>query len=139
MADPIKITSILESVKKVLGLTKEYDSFDTDILMHINTVFSNLTQMGVGPEEGFTIEGYDELWEDYETSNELKTQQIRSYISLKVRSLFDPPSNGNVAAAMNKSIEEMEYRLFVEEENSRYVETVDEEVEKDTILSEEDI
>jgi len=116
--------SILEQVKKILGLAKEYDSFDTDILIHINTVFSNLTQMGIGPEAGFTIDGYDQLWTDFVTSDELKTQQVKSYLALKVKSLFDPPSNANVAAAMNGSIAEMEFRLYVEEENSRYVEPV---------------
>jgi len=116
--------SILEQVKKILGLTKEYDSFDTDIAIHINTVFSNLTQMGIGPETGFSITGYDEVWSDYVTSDELKTQQVKSYLALKVKSLFDPPSNANVATAMNNAISEMEFRLYVEEENSRYVEPI---------------
>lgn len=124
-----KIDSILESVKKILGLTKEYVSFDSDILIHINTVFSNLTQMGVGPKDGFSITGYDEVWDDYEMSNPLKTQQVQSYIALKVKSLFDPSANANVAAAMDKAIAEMEYRLYVEEENSRYSASLNEEEE----------
>jgi len=128
---PIKIESILETVKKLLGLAKEYTSFDADILVHINTVFSNLTQMGIGPIEGFTIDGYDETWAEFVTSSELKTQQVKSYMVAKVKSLFDPPSNGNVAEAMHRSISEMEYRLYVEEQNSTYVLTpvVDEEEE----------
>lgn len=111
----IAIDSILESVKKLLGLTKDYDAFDSDILIHINTVFSTLTQMGVGPSEGFEITGYDELWSDYITSDSKKTQQLRTYLYMKVKSLFDPPSNGNLAEAMNKAIHEMEYRLYTEE------------------------
>jgi hypothetical protein len=123
MEEPIVNTvpgSILETTKKLLGLTKEYDSFDTDIIIHINTVFSNLTQMGIGPEEGFTITGYSETWDQFITSNELKTQQVKSYMALKVKSLFDPSANGNVSEAIKNAISEMEYRLYVEEENSRH-------------------
>ncbi len=112
--------SILETTKKLLGLTKEYDSFDTDIITHINTVCSNLTQMGIGPEEGFTITGYSETWDQFITSSELKTQQVKSYMALKVKSLFDPSANGNVSEAIKNAISEMEYRLYVEEENSRH-------------------
>lgn len=116
--------SILEQVKKILGLAKEYTSFDIDIAIHINSVFSNLTQMGIGPEAGFAIDGYDQFWSDFATSDVLKTQQIKSYLPLKVRSIFDPPQNANVLKAMNSSIAELEHRLFIEEENSRYVEPV---------------
>lgn len=119
MADLV-IASILESVKKQLGLAEDYDSFDQDILIHINSVFSNLTQMGIGPDEGFTITGYDETWENYTLTDPLKSQQIKSYVALKVKSIFDPPSNGNVAEAMNRSIAEMEYRLFTEEDINSY-------------------
>ncbi len=112
--------SILETTKKLLGLTKEYDSFDTDIIIHINAVFSNLTQMGIGPEEGFTITGYSETWDQFITSSELKTQQVKSYMALKVKSLFDPSANGNVSEAIKNAISEMEYRLYVEEENLRH-------------------
>lgn len=111
--------TILETIKKLLGLPKEYEAFDTDIKIHINTVFSNLTQMGIGPEEGFTITGYEQKWVDFVTSDYKKTQQIQSYIYLKVKTLFDPSANSNVAEAINKAITEMEYRLFIEEENSR--------------------
>lgn len=121
------IESILETIKKMLGLPKDEVSFDTDILVHINTVFSNLTQMGIGPEEGFTITGYDETWSQFITSDPLKTQQIKSYIYLKVKTVFDPTANSNVAEAFNKTISELEYRLYVEEENSRYAESLLEE------------
>jgi len=119
MADLV-IASILESVKKILGLSKEYDSFDQDILIHINTVFSNLTQMGIGPLAGFVITGYDETWDSYTLTDPMKSQQIKSYVALKVKMIFDPPSNGNVLDAMKRSIEEMEYRLFTEEDIAAY-------------------
>lgn len=121
------VESILETIKKMLGLPKDEVSFDTDILVHINMVFSNLTQMGIGPEEGFTITGYEETWSQFITSNQLKTQQIKSYIYLKVKTVFDPSANSNVAEAFNKTIAELEYRLYVEEENSRYAESLLEE------------
>ena len=121
------VESILETIKKMLGLPKDEVSFDTDILVHINTVFSNLTQMGIGPEEGFTITGYEETWSQFITSDPLKTQQIKSYIYLKVKTVFDPSANSNVAEAFNKAIAELEYRLYVEEENSRYAKSLLEE------------
>ena len=121
------VESILETIKKMLGLPKDEVSFDTDILVHINTVFSNLTQMGIGPEEGFTITGYEEKWSQFITSDPLKTQQIKSYIYLKVKTVFDHSANSNVAEAFNKTIAELEYRLYVEEENSRYAESLLEE------------
>jgi len=127
--------SILESVKKVLGLTTEYVSFDIDIVMHINTVFSTLTQMGVGPAEGFTITGYTETWSQFVTSDVLKTQQVQSYLPLKVKSIFDPSPNANITEAMKRSISEMEYRLYVEEENARYAI----ELAAEELLEEEDI
>ena len=138
MADPIKTVSILETVKKLLGLAKTYVSFDSDVLIHINTVFSNLTQMGVGPVEGFTIEGYEETWDSYLTvSDKLKMQQLKSYIYLKVKYLFDPPTNANVSEAMKNSIDELEFRLRIEEENTSYIPPVVE--EEDVVMSEEDI
>jgi len=121
------VESILETIKKMLGLPKDEVSFDTDILVHINTVFSNLTQMGIGPEEGFTITGYEETWSQFITSDPLKTQQVKSYIYLKVKTVFDPSANSNVAEAFNKTMAELEYRLYVEEENSRHEESLLEE------------
>jgi len=120
--------SILESVKKVLGLAKEYVSFDIDIVMHINTVFSTLTQMGVGPAAGFTITGYNETWSQFTTSDSLKTQQIKSYIPLKVKSMFDPSANANITQALDRSILEMEYRLYIEEDSVGYVVVAEEDV-----------
>ena len=111
--------SILETTKKLLGLTKDYTAFDTDIIVHINTVFSNLTQMGVGPDDGFTITGYEQEWDDFVTSNSKKTQQIQTYVYLKVKMMFDPSANSNITEAINKTLAELEYRLFIEEDLSK--------------------
>lgn len=107
--------SILESVKKIIGLERDYDAFDPEIIIHINTVFSNLTQMGIGNKDGFEITGYDEEWGQLELTSKLKTQQVKTYIALKVKSIFDPPSNGNLMEAMNRTLSELEYRLYIEE------------------------
>jgi hypothetical protein len=124
--------SILETTKKLLGLSKVDTSFDIDIITHINTVFSILTQMGVGPEEGFSIEGYDELWESFITSDIAKTQLIKTYMHLKVKTFFDPSSNTNIAQATQNVIRELEYRLYVEEENHRQsILPIEEEVDPD--------
>lgn len=109
------LESIFESVKKILGLPKEEDSFDTDIIVHINTVFSNLHQMGIGPKDGFTISGYEQKWGDYQLSNLSKTRQIRSYIPLKVKQMFDPSANANVSKSLENTLKELEYRLYTEE------------------------
>lgn len=131
---PIVSESILESTKKMLGLTKDYVSFDADIVVNINTVLSNLTQMGIGPEEGFTITGYDETWDLFTTSNALKTQQIKTYIYLKVKSIFDPSANANITKALENSISELEYRLYLEEDNAKYKETL--EVSEEVVVDE---
>jgi hypothetical protein len=108
--------SILETVKQLIGLSKTYAAFDLDIVTHINSVFSNLTQMGVGPAEGFFINGYDEKWSDFVLSDATKTNQIKSYMALKVKSIFDPSPNATIVEATNRAINEMEYRLRVQEE-----------------------
>ena len=102
--------SILDSVKKMLGITPEYTHFDQDIIMHINTVFTILNQLGVGPANGFYIEDDSAIWDDF-VSNDPRLNSIKTYIYMKVRMMFDPPTIGSVAEAMNKNISELEWRL----------------------------
>ena len=104
--------SILTSIKKLLGIAEEYTQFDDDIIMHINSVFLNLTQLGVGPSEGFLIEDDTATWDDYiGDSNQL--QAVKSYVYLKVKLLFDPPLSSSVTESMNRMIAELEWRLNV--------------------------
>ena len=104
--------SILTSIKKLLGIDEEYTQFDSDIIMHINSVFLNLTQLGVGPSEGFQIEDDSDTWEDFiGDSNQL--QAVKSYVYLKVKLLFDPPLSSSVIESMNRMITELEWRLNV--------------------------
>lgn len=104
--------SILTSIKKLLGIEEEYTQFDNDIIMHINSVFLNLTQLGIGPAEGFLIEDDTATWEDFiGDSNQL--QAVKSYMYLKVKLLFDPPLSSSVIESMNRMIAELEWRLNV--------------------------
>ena len=104
--------SILTSIKKLLGITEEYTHFDADLIMHINSVFMILNQLGVGPAEGFIIEDKTMYWEDY-IEDPTQLQAVKSYMYMKVRLLFDPPLSSAVMEAMNRTISEFEWRLNV--------------------------
>lgn len=102
--------SILISVKKMLGITADYTHFDDDIIMHINSVFMILNQLGVGPEEGFMIESDRETWDEF-IKDEFTIESVKSYMYLKVGLLFDPPTSSNVMEAKNRLANELEWRL----------------------------
>lgn len=105
--------SILISIKKLLGLDQHYKQFDQDIIMHINSVFSILNQLGVGPEEGFSIYSEEEEWSDFIQDN-AKIEMVKTYIYMKVRLMFDPPQNSSVTEVMKSQISELEWRLNVQ-------------------------
>ena len=108
--------SILTSIKKLLGIAEEYEHFDADIIMHINSVFMILTQLGVGPAEGFIIEDETTMWTDF-VEDVSKLQAIKTYIFLRVKLLFDPASVGSsTLAAYERQIQELEWRLNAEVE-----------------------
>ena len=110
--------SILVSIKKMLGMTEEYTVFDPDIIMHINTVFGTLRQLGVGPADGFAIENKDAVWTDFiHDSDIVKFNAVKTYVYLKVRLVFDPPLSGTLVEVINRSINELEWRLNVEAES----------------------
>ena len=109
--------SILTSIKKLLGIAEENTDFDADIIMHINSVFTTLTQLGVGPSEGFYIEDECSVWQDF-ISDLNKLQAVKTYMYLKIRLLFDPSSLGSsTLAAYERQIQELEWRLNVIAEN----------------------
>ena len=102
--------SILDSMKKLLGVSNDYNHFDQDIIIHINTAFMSLRQIGIGPKEGFAIHGSVETWGDF--LPDMKTlESVRTYLYLKVRLIFDPPTNSAVIEIFNKNINEIEWRL----------------------------
>lgn len=105
-------TSILTSIKKMLGVAEDYIEFDEDIITHINSVFLNLTQLGVGPEEGFMIENDTAVWEDF-IDDSIKLQAVKTYMYLKVKLLFDPPLSSSVTESFTRMIAELEWRLNV--------------------------
>lgn len=110
--------SILISIKKLLGFTPDYKVFDTDIIIHINTVFTNLNQIGVGPEEGFSIQDDKAVWTDFIKDNK-KLNSVITYVYLKVKLIFDPPLSSSVMEAFKQTIDELEWRLNVEAETSK--------------------
>lgn len=103
--------SILTSIKKLLGITEDYTHFDPDLIMHINSVLMILTQLGVGPSEGFTIEDETATWNDFVQDSNLEC--VKSYIHLKVKLLFDPPLSSAHIESINRMISEFEWRLNI--------------------------
>lgn len=108
--------SILLSIKKLLGIQPTYTNFDEDIIIHINTAFAALNQLGVGPSDGFLVENENVAWSDYITTYNLS--MIRSYVYLKVRLLFDPPTSSVLIESINRTIDELEWRIFLEGDSS---------------------
>lgn len=102
--------SVLVTIKKMLGLDESYNAFDTDIIVFINSVIMTLQQLGVTDKQGVTITGPTETWADVLPSDKL-VEGAKSYIYLKVKLLFDPPSNSFVLNSYEKQIEELEYRM----------------------------
>lgn len=105
--------SILNSIKKLLGIEKEYEVFDLDIIMHINTVFLILSQLGVGPEKPFVILDNSATWSDF-WGDEEPNEAVITYMYMKVRMLFDPPTSGTATNAMDATIKELEWRLNIQ-------------------------
>lgn len=109
--------SILISIKKLLGIEAFYEAFDTDVIIHINSVFMILTQLGYGPPEGFSIKGNSEQWTDY-IKEENKIEAVKTYIYMKVKLIFDPPSSSAVIEAYKQFINEFEWRINVQAEST---------------------
>lgn len=106
--------SILISIKKLLGIGNDDTSFDTDIMLHINSILSVLCQVGIGPEKGFLITGKDETWKSFLGKDNLtKQSMVVSYVNLRVKLLFDPPTSSFVTEAIKENIKELEWRLNI--------------------------
>lgn len=104
--------SILDSTKKILGIAPEYKAFDLDIITHINSVFATLQQLGVGPVEGFMIEDETDTWDTF-LAGDVPLNQVKTYVYMRVRLIFDPPANSFGISSMNDQIKEMEWRMMV--------------------------
>ena len=118
--DTVLEEKILSSIKKLLGLNDGVTVFDTDIVIHINTVFANLAQMGVGPQDaegkniGFKISTGNEVWGDF-TSNDILIENVKTYVYIKVKMVFDPPTSSALIDAYNAQAKELEWRLYTQE------------------------
>lgn len=110
--------SILDSIKKLLGIGAEYTHFDMDIIIHVNSIFSILTQAGVGPAEGFSISDDSAVWDDFIPSGELAHFMAKTYVFMKCKLIFDPPTNSSHLQALKESIAEYEWRLNVAADSS---------------------
>lgn len=113
------IASILDSTKKVLGLTEDYTAFDQDIIIYINTAFSSLHQLGVGPIEGFAIEDASTTWDAF-LGTDPRLNSVKTYIHLRSRLLFDPPTTSYLVDALDKQLKELEWRLNVQREETQW-------------------
>lgn len=109
--------SILNTIKKMLGIEPDYTAFDTDILVHINTALMILNQLGIGRSEGVVVDGPDTKW-DALFLGRTDLAMVKSYIYHRVRLAFDPPQNSFVTAAIEKQITEFEWRVNVQAEST---------------------
>lgn len=111
--------SILTSVKKMLGVDASDTAFDLDIIMHINSAFATLNQLGIGPENGFAIEDASAVWATF-YGNDPRYNAIRTYMYLKVRYAFDPPQTSYLVDALKEQITEHEWRLNAYRETTQW-------------------
>ena len=112
-------TSILADTKKALGLAPEYTPFDPEIIMHINSVLADLNQLGVGPDIGLAIVDETNLWTEL-LASDARMNHVKSYIFMRVKMLFDPPTLGYVLTSMEKMIEKAEWRINAAREDIKY-------------------
>ena len=110
--------SILTSIKKLLGITEEYNHFDADLIIHINSTFMVLTQLGVGPSDGFSISDKSATWDSF-VKDPKTYEAVKSYVYLKVKLLFDPPTSSAAMESMTRMIDEFEWRLNVAAESKQ--------------------
>jgi hypothetical protein len=126
-------TSILDDVKKVLGLDPSYTVFDADVLMHINSAFSTLNQLGIGPQEGLMIEDDSATWDSL-IGTDPRKNMVKSYVCLKVKQMFDPPGTAYLVDAMEKQVREIEWRLSTLREETEWVDPRQVTIYEDTFL-----
>lgn len=105
--------SILNTIKKLLGIDSEDDNFDVDVMVMINSTIPALSQMGIGPPNGFVVTTAEDTWADYITSQTINLEGVKTYLYLKTKLVFDPPTNATVIEAFKKNLEELEWRMML--------------------------
>lgn len=115
-------SSILDSVKGVLNISPGDSAFDQDVIMHINSVFGVLNQLGVGPPQGFMITDSTTTWDTFLGSDALRMNMVKSYMYLHVRLLFDPPVTGPAIKAVEVQMAELQWRINAQREEEKWME-----------------
>lgn len=110
--------SILNSTKSFIGISEEETHFDTDIIITINSMFARLRQMGLGPEEPFTIVDDKSVWNEF-TEDDSDLSEVKTYVQIKTKLIFDPPANSNILTALKEEAKEIEWRLTVVASNKK--------------------
>ncbi len=123
--------SILTSTKKILGIEEDYTAYDVDILMHINSVFSTLNQLGIGPVDGYSIEDATPTWDAF-LGSDLRLNSVKQYVYLRVRLLFDPPATSYLVDSFQQQVRELEWRLNVVREEDAWIDPDPETVLEDS-------
>lgn len=111
--------SILNTTKKILGIDSSYEAFDLDILTHINSAFTSLNDLGVGPAAGFFITDATPKWTQFE-ENELQRNAVKTYVFFRVKLAFDPPQVSHHITAINEQLRELEWRLSTRREGESW-------------------
>lgn len=109
---PIRIESILTSIKRCLGIAESYIEFDPDLVVYINSAFAILLQLGIGPEDGFSISDGTEVWSDFFVDR-VDLEHVKNYVYLRTRLIFDPPQTGYLVDAVKSQLSELEFRLVI--------------------------
>ena len=104
--------SILKTIKQLIGCPDDFEQFDLDLTIHINSAFATLTQLGVGPKEGYRITGPDNVWSEFDEDAQ-KIGLVKDYVYIKTRLLFDPPTSGSLMDSFKEQLKEMEWRLYI--------------------------
>lgn len=105
--------SILRTIKPMVNVEPDYDAYDIQIITHINRALATLTQLGVGPKEGFRITGDAEKWDDF-VQGRTDLESVKEYIHIRVWIVFDPPANATVMQALKEDAAELEFRLNIQ-------------------------
>lgn len=105
--------SILNNIKKLLGIDSDDDSFDPDVMAMINSTIPALAQMGIGPVNGFIVTSADNKWIDWLVDPTINLEGVKTYLYLKTKLIFDPPTNSTVIDAFNKNLQELEWRMML--------------------------
>jgi len=114
------MSSILTDTKKTLGIAEDYTVFDLEVMMHINSALSTVVQLGIGPEEGFEVLDATAEWADF-IGTDLRLNSVKTYVYLRVRLLFDPPTTSYLIDSLQKQLEQLEWRLNVIREEAGWM------------------